>query len=99
MEDTHVRDTDRRDKLVAVVSIAFTWTYKAGIDAHQHIQPIVIKKHGRKAHSFFKYGLKFITNALLVHPPTAYLLYKCFVMYLEHLYITKQPRITLFGAV
>ena len=68
MEDTHLRDTDRIDKLVAVVSIAFTWAYKAGIYAHQHIKPIIIKKHGRKAHSFFKYGLKFITNALLVHP-------------------------------
>jgi hypothetical protein len=68
MEDTHLRDTDRIDKLVAVVSIAFTWAYRAGIYAHQHIKPIVIKKHGRKAHSFFKYGLKFITNALLVHP-------------------------------
>jgi Transposase DDE domain len=68
MEDTHLTDIDRIDKLVAVVSIAFTWAYKAGIYVHQHIKPIVIKKHGRKAHSFFKYGLKFITNALLVHP-------------------------------
>ena len=68
MEDTHLRDTDPIDKLVAVVSIAFTWAYRAGIYVHQNIKPIVIKKHGRKAHSFFKYGLKFITNALLVHP-------------------------------
>jgi hypothetical protein len=68
MEDTHLNDIDRIDKLVAVVSIAFSWAYKAGIYVHQHIKPIVIKKHGRKAHSFFKYGLKFITNALLVHP-------------------------------
>ena len=67
MEDTHLRGIDRIDKLIAVVSIAFTWAYKAGIYVHQNIKPIVIKKHGRKAHSFFKYGLKFITNALLVH--------------------------------
>ena len=67
IEDTHLSDIDRIDKLVAVVSIAFTWAYKAGIYMHQHIKPIVIKKHKRKAHSFFKYGLKFITNALLVH--------------------------------
>lgn len=66
IEDTHLSDTDRIDKLVAVLSIAFTWAYKAGIYAHQHIKPIVIKKHKRKAHSFFKYGLRFITNALLV---------------------------------
>jgi Transposase DDE domain len=67
IEDTHLSDIDRIDKLVAIVSIAFTWAYKAGIYAHHHIKPIVIKKHKRKAHSFFKYGLKFITNALLVH--------------------------------
>ncbi len=67
IEDTHLTDIDRIDKLVAVVSIAFTWAYKAGIYVHEHIKPIVIKKHKRKAHSFFKYGLKFITDALLVH--------------------------------
>ena len=68
IEDTHLSDINRIDKLVAVVSIAFTWAYKAGIYVHQHIKPIVIKKHKRKAHSFFKYGLTFITNALLVRP-------------------------------
>ena len=67
LEDTPLTDIDRIDKLVAVVSIAFTWAYKAGIYLHQNIKPIAIKKHKRKAHSFFKYGLKFITNALLVH--------------------------------
>jgi transposase len=66
IEDTHLSDTDRIDKLVAVVSIAFTWAYKAGIYVHENIKPIVIKKHKRKAQSFFKYGLKFITSALLV---------------------------------
>ena len=68
IEDTHLSDIERIDKLLAVVSIAFTWAYKAGIYVHQHLKPIAIKKHGRKAHSFFKYGLKFIANALLVHP-------------------------------
>lgn len=67
IEDTHLSDIDRIDKLVAVVSIAFTWAYKAGIYVHENIKPIVIKKHKRKAQSFFRYGLKFITNALLVH--------------------------------
>src|SRR5215210_94613 len=66
LEDTHLSDIDRINKLVAVVSIAFTWAYKAGIYLHQHIKPIVIKKHTIKAHSFFKYGLRFIANALLV---------------------------------
>ena len=67
IEDTHLSDLERVNKLIAVVSIAFTWSYKVGIYVHEHIKPIVIKKHKRKAHSFFKYGLKHITNALLVH--------------------------------
>ena len=67
VEDTHVSDLQRLDKLVACLTVAFTWAYKAGIYAHQHLKPIVIKKHQRKAYSFFKYGLKFITNALVVH--------------------------------
>jgi hypothetical protein len=45
MEDTHFTATDRINKLVAVVSIAFTLAYKAGIQAHQYIKPIAIKKH------------------------------------------------------
>jgi hypothetical protein len=67
MEDTHLRDIDRIAKLVAVVSIAFAWAYKVGIYVHQHLKPIALKKHKRKAYSFFKYGLRFISNALLVH--------------------------------
>lgn len=60
IEDTHLTDIDRIDKLVTVVSITFTLctsTHKA--NCYQETK--------RKAHSFFKYGLKFITNALLVH--------------------------------
>lgn len=68
IEDTHLSEIDRIDKLVAAVSIAFTWAYKAGIYVHHYVKSIEIKKHKRKAHSFFKYGLRFIANALLVHP-------------------------------
>jgi Transposase DDE domain len=66
LEDTPLRDIQRLDKLIGGVSSAFSWAYKAGIYVHEHLKAIVIKKHQRKAYSFFKYGLKFITNALLV---------------------------------
>jgi hypothetical protein len=68
LEDTHLRDSERIDKLLVVVSIAFTWAYKAGIYVHEHVKPIAIKAHHRKAQSYFKYGLRFIINALLVNP-------------------------------
>jgi hypothetical protein len=40
IEETHLSDLDRMDKLIAVVSIAFSGAYKAGIYVHQHIKPI-----------------------------------------------------------
>lgn len=57
LEATHLSDLERISKLLAVVAIAFVWAYLAGIDKHQNIKPIKVKKHGRKAYSFFKYGL------------------------------------------
>jgi len=65
LEDTHLIDLDRISKLLCLLCIAFVWAYLAGIYRHQNIQAIKIKKHGRKAFSFFKYGLIFIAHALL----------------------------------
>jgi len=64
IENTHLQDIQRIEKLVLLVMIAFVWCYKAGIYLHK-IRPIQIKKHGRKAKSIFKYGLSFIANNLL----------------------------------
>jgi len=63
IEDTHLTDLDRINKLFALVMIAFTWVYKAGIYLDK-LYPIKIKKHGRKAQSLFKYGLNYIANIL-----------------------------------
>jgi hypothetical protein len=64
LEDTHLTDLERISKLLAVLAIAFVWAYLAGIDKHENIKPIKTKKHGRKAYSFFKYGLIRIACAL-----------------------------------
>jgi len=63
IEDTHLTDIERINKLFALVLIAFVWAYKAGIYL-ESIRPIKIKKHGRKAKSTFKYGLVFLANVL-----------------------------------
>ncbi len=65
LEDTHLTDLERIAKLLAVVAIAFVWAYLAGIDKHVNIKAIKVKKHGRRAYSFFKYGLIRIANALI----------------------------------
>ncbi len=64
IEKTHLQNIDRIEKLILLVMIAFVWCYKIGIYLHQ-INPITIKKHGRKAKSIFKYGLYFLTSTLL----------------------------------
>ena len=64
-EVTHLSNTDRISKLLSIMCIAFIWAYRVGIYKDRHIDPIKIKKHGRRAYSFFKYGLIFIAHALL----------------------------------
>jgi hypothetical protein len=64
MEDTHLKDDERINKLLVIISIAFFWAYKAGVQKDE-TKPIKIKKHGRKAYSFFKYGLSALRDLLL----------------------------------
>jgi len=63
IEDTHLTDIERINKLFALILIAFVWAYKIGIYLNS-IWPIEIKKHGRKAKSIFKYGLNALTYIL-----------------------------------
>jgi hypothetical protein len=64
IEVTHLSDLERISKLISVVSVAFIWAYKVGVNKHRTIKPIKIKKHGRKQYSFFKYGLLEIAHSL-----------------------------------
>lgn len=64
IENTHLQDIERIQKLVLLVMVAFVCCYKVGIYLNL-ISPIKIKKHGRKAKSIFKYGLDYIASVLL----------------------------------
>jgi hypothetical protein len=64
IEDTHLTDIKRIEKLLALVLVAFAWAYVVGIFLDQ-IKPIKRKKHGRRAKSIFKYGLEYISKVLL----------------------------------
>lgn len=65
IENTHLREIERIEKLFALVIVAFTWAYIVGDYLHNYIRPIPIKKHGSKAKSLFKYGLTYIASVLL----------------------------------
>jgi hypothetical protein len=63
MEDTHIVDADKIEKLIFVLALAFCWAYRTGeIIARE--KPIEVKKHGRKAKSLFKEGLDRIRGVL-----------------------------------
>jgi hypothetical protein len=65
IENTHLKNLDRIEKLLCLVMIAFVWSYKVGDYLDQNIKSICIKKHGHRAKSVFKYGLEYIASTLL----------------------------------
>lgn len=64
IEDTHIADQKRLEKLFAVVCIAFVWVYLVGQYQNQ-IKKIPVLKHQRRAFSIFRYGLDEINRALV----------------------------------
>jgi hypothetical protein len=65
IEDTHLTDLNRIEKLFSIVMLAFAWAYVVGVFANDKIKPIKILKHGKRAKSLFKYGLEMIATVLL----------------------------------
>ncbi len=63
LEVTHLTQADRVQKLFALVIIAFTWVYIVGIELDK-LNPIKIKKHGRRTKILMKYTLDSISNIL-----------------------------------
>ena len=64
IEDTHLADIERIERLFAVMTIAFLWAYLVGIYKDSYIKPIRMLSNGRKAKSIFKYGLEEIAEVL-----------------------------------
>ena len=62
MEDTHISDPDKIERLVFVLAIAFCWAYRIG-DIQVKSEPIPIKAHGRPARSLFREGVDCIRQA------------------------------------
>lgn len=56
MEDTHIVDPDKIERLIFVLAIAFCLAYRIG-DIKAREVPIPLKTHGRPAKSLFRRGL------------------------------------------
>lgn len=61
LESTHFRDSERLSKLVALMTLALCWAVKTGEWLNQ-LNPIKVKKHGRKQTSIFRYGLDYLRS-------------------------------------
>lgn len=81
LEATHINDYQRLDRLIKVLAIAFIWAYNTGIYLHEQVKKIPLKKHGRRAQSFFSYGLNYLSQALIntVHE----MMYKAITLFLS----------------
>ncbi|MCQ2283900.1 MAG: hypothetical protein MJZ57_03240 [Bacteroidales bacterium] len=64
IEDTHLTDIERIEKLLLLVMMAFVWCYNIGEFVNLNLKSIRILKHGRKAKSIFRYGLDIVTEFL-----------------------------------
>jgi hypothetical protein len=64
LESTHLTDTERLSKLLALLSLALCWVFLTGKWLHQ-LKPLMMKKHGRRAKSIFRYGFDHLRNIVL----------------------------------
>jgi hypothetical protein len=65
IEDTHVTELKRLERLFLLTMIAFVWCYKIGDYLDEYIQKIKLKTHGRRSVSVFKYGLDCLSKSLI----------------------------------
>jgi hypothetical protein len=63
LEETHVTDPERLEKLIALLALTFCWAVVVGdwLAAHK---PLRVKKHGRRWKSLFRHGLDYLRRIL-----------------------------------
>jgi hypothetical protein len=64
LESTHLNDSERLSKLVALLALALCWAHQVG-DGLTEQKPILIKTHGRKAKSLFRTGFDYLRRIVL----------------------------------
>ena len=63
-ESTHMTEPARIDKLLAVMTIAFAWSYRTG-EVFSEVEPIATKSHGDKAKSYFRHGYDYLRKLVI----------------------------------
>lgn len=60
-EDTHLQDPERISTMMWVLSICLVWAHTVW-ERKSSTAPILVKKHGRKQYSIFRYGLDYLRD-------------------------------------
>jgi hypothetical protein len=61
LEATHLQDTERLSKLIALLTLALCWAFSSGLWLAQ-LNPLKPKKHGRLPKSIFRLGFDFLRH-------------------------------------
>jgi Transposase DDE domain len=65
LESTHLRHSERLERLLALLALAFGWAHRTGLWVAEHVRaPRLIAKHGRRAKSLFRTGLDYLCQLL-----------------------------------
>ena len=64
VEDTHLRDLERIERLMLLVMTAFVWCYKIGDYIDTQFKAIRIKPDGKRVISVLRYGLDYLSEYL-----------------------------------
>lgn len=59
LEDTHVQDSERLSRLLALLALAFTWAFVVGL-WQASVKELKLKKHGYPPKSIFRRGLNIL---------------------------------------
>lgn len=72
LESTHFKEKQRLSKLLALLAIAFVWAMKAGMWRHTQKPIRIIKAHGRRARSLFRYGFDLLRHFFITSAPSLF---------------------------
>lgn len=64
LESTHLTDPERLSRMIALLTIGLCWAFRTG-EWLAAQKPIVIKKHGCKAKSIFRFRFDYLRRMLL----------------------------------
>ncbi len=59
LEDTHLKDSERLSRLLALLALAFTWAFVVGL-WQASVKELKLKKHGYPPKSIFRRGLNIL---------------------------------------